>query len=451
MASLGKECREEFRRFSGHFFTGIVAVVVLTNMSQKNKRFRVSFYNKSEIVDGRAQVHSCIQMATTPDDAKSKLADNSNTDNLVPIKAYPFYRSLKYPTRKTWIIVSGADSPATKAVLKDLSGTTSYDKHEQLVDQLAPLTPVGKNRWVRGKALAERIATLKYPTKPDEDFQAPTTPTTPVPSFDEDAPQSTSESCRWHGTRWMKHGRCTKTDQYPFDNEAPNVGPSSWTSSTSYTDGDVVESQLIGAGVRSQTNGAPIPVDTTEATTEYTPLVIAVPFTMNGQPTSFSFDAKQFIPYYEGKRVFIPTAEIDAGSSADDYTVHSDGLVLNIDAVNERLKAKEAALNDILGISEGEKQNSFLKTVDATIDETASIPGEKCGDSECGYCYPKSEPITPDFSGNEEGDSADEEVVPLTVRQWLVPGLCAVLLAVAIAACAQPKIARWLVQLLLPH
>jgi hypothetical protein len=158
-------------------------------MSTITKPFRVSYYNPSHVVDGRALLLSTVVDATNGDEAK-KIVESGNTAKAV--KAYPFYRTLKQPTRKTWYIVSGPDSQATKDVLKDLTGQISHDKHDQLMDTFTP---------------KETTASSLQPLKSGVRF--------PASSVKTSVSQASSQipgTYRWHGSKYLVDGRCTKLD-----------------------------------------------------------------------------------------------------------------------------------------------------------------------------------------------------------------------------------------------
>ncbi len=176
----------------------------------KDKPFRVSYYCPSEVVDGRAILHSAVTRAVSPEAAKNVV---QLSPGRVTVKVYPFYRTLNTPTRRTWHIVSGPDSPATKAVLKDLAGFAAHDSHEQLMDTFSK---VGDSRFI-----------------PYND---------PAPSVKRNVSLSTAEvskrvaadpnSCAWHGSKYMVNGRCTKLD--------PASTVPDWESSMKYEVGDEV-------------------------------------------------------------------------------------------------------------------------------------------------------------------------------------------------------------------
>jgi hypothetical protein len=142
--------------------------------SKKVKPFRISYYDASEIQDNRAPVRSTLVFATDSDIAVSKVIQPQRTI----LNVYPFYRKFKEPKRKTWIIVSGPNSLATKEVLKDLSGMLGYDSHERTFDTFKP----------------------NHPSKVD----AYEKPLEVVPANE--------NTCRWHGSDYMVDGRCTKSD-----------------------------------------------------------------------------------------------------------------------------------------------------------------------------------------------------------------------------------------------
>lgn len=174
-------------------------------MSTKLKPFRVSYYHPSEVKgsQGRVLLRSTVVNADNGDTAKEIVEEISDRK---AVKAYPFYRNLKQPTRKTWIVVTGPKSDATKSVLKDLAGFAAHDSHEQLMDTFSKK---GDSRFDRYSDPA--------PTVKDAD------------------------TCQWHGSKYMVNGRCTKIDVGgPTFADLPASNVPAWVSRTKYDVGDVV-------------------------------------------------------------------------------------------------------------------------------------------------------------------------------------------------------------------
>lgn len=154
-------------------------------MSEKSfrdvKPFRVSYYKKCQVeVHGenrRAPLHSTLEWALTAEAARVAVA--STPHDRIVVNAYPYYKTLKAPKRKTWFIVSGPESVATKQVLTDLAGMASHDRHEQLMERFTPKTKPEQNKWADLSTEQEVVET---------------------------------ETCRWHGSAHIVDGRCTAID-----------------------------------------------------------------------------------------------------------------------------------------------------------------------------------------------------------------------------------------------
>jgi hypothetical protein len=153
------------------------------------KPFRVSYYAPSEVVDGRAPLHSIVVYASNGQDAKGIVGEISDRK---AVKSYPFYRNLNTPKRRTWHIVSGPQSDATKAVLADLSGFAAHDKHEQMMDTFQPKVkpPAKFSRFDVAGAMAQDM-------KDAEPFVQGVAAA--------QAARNAARICRWHGDKI--HGR----------------------------------------------------------------------------------------------------------------------------------------------------------------------------------------------------------------------------------------------------
>lgn len=109
------------------------------------KPYRMSYYffAEEENIPGgdgkRVPLHSAIVQAESEQEALDLLRlEIGQANKAIILKVYPFYRKLSEAKRKTWFITSGPSSEATKSVLKDLSGMSAHDEHEQLMDTFDP-------------------------------------------------------------------------------------------------------------------------------------------------------------------------------------------------------------------------------------------------------------------------------------------------------------------------
>lgn len=179
-------------------------------MPANYRPFRVSYYKICQLekhgVNQRAPLHSILQFASSPEQAKALVA---TLHDRVPINAYLFYRELKQPKRKTWYVVSGPESVATKAVLQDLTGMAKHDSHEQLMDTFSSKTAEPRLE-LYGVSEVQRVYTEISSRQSAKSAIAPSGSAVPTP---ED-----SLTCRWHGTDYMVNGHCTKLDPTPIRN-----------------------------------------------------------------------------------------------------------------------------------------------------------------------------------------------------------------------------------------
>src|SRR5271166_3119933 len=345
-----------------------------------DKPFRVSYYKPSSIEDGRALLHSIVVIAANAADAKDIVQEISDR---VAVKAYPFYRNLGTPTRKTWHIVSGPDSAATKAVMKDLAGTTAHDQHEQLMDTFTKKSRFdsygdqGTARDFIGIPAGARVHELRLPNIAKAQALDPT-------------------NCKWHGNKYMVNGRCTKLDPAPqpsFNELAKNqLRQGTWKPETKYEAG-----QEIASSGTVESSGASV---TFKGGTLYVAPLPAQAFTTNAGPAveiesvklTFNGTAAADGPYECGPecKICYPDS-VPTGQSKDEPVtdpvpaVRKDFVGVVMEAIT---KAREQGSNVTFDFEDREMEArpdgtySTLRT--KPVPPLApSTTVEKCSDSNC--------------------------------------------------------------------
>ena len=154
--------------------------MMTTRKVDKKRPYRVDYFDVSEMQGDKALVCSTVVRVVTAEQAKHAVWNADGVPDPAGrfiVRAYRFYKKLsKQPRFKSYVAIeklfpgatavevmeeiesyrsgTGPNSPATKAVLKDLDGMISNDAHEKAMDSFVPF-PQGTPEPMPGISVPE--------------------------------------------------------------------------------------------------------------------------------------------------------------------------------------------------------------------------------------------------------------------------------------------------------